>query len=221
MSNRQGAEALILDTIGEMDNGGPNRGIWEQRFSGMSDDDFSVFMDEIESGKQTLHMFVPNQAKHRLDIDRNVRIAKKLGHEFFEQLWLTDPKTGQVMLTPKKYMVIDLPIRRQDQTLEKKISIPDDNRIVDDLTGQPTGASKGSAISFPEFQILYSKNLENSIEELIKVRGGDELKFREHNRLIMQTGEGSLATLRLTPSKVKSTQSLGIILQSMHLGNNI
>lgn len=219
--NRSDAQALVLDVISDMDNQGPNRGIWEKRFQSMNDEDFEKFIMRIESGEETLHMYVPNQAKFGVDVSRNIDIAGKLGHSFFEQLWLTDPKTGQVYLTPKRYMVLHLPVRRQEQTLDKKISIPDDNRTIDDLTGQPTGASKGSAISFPEMQVLYSKNLDKSLEELFKIRGGDEKAFREHNRLIQQTGEGSLETVAMTPTKVRSTQSLATILKSMHLGNTL
>ncbi len=219
--NRQAAEALILDVIGEMDGGGPNRGIWEKRFRGMNDDDFDKFMSRLESGQETLHMYVPNKAKYDVDISRNMEIAEKLGHSFFERIWMTDPKTNQVMLTPKKYMVVHLPMRRQEQTLDKKISIPDDNRTVDDLTGQPTGASKGSAISFPEFQVLRSKNMDRSLEELFKVRGGDEIAFREHNRLIMQTGEGRLDVVTQMPTKVRSTQTLADALKGMHLSNTL
>jgi len=219
--NRQAAEALVLDVIGEMDNNGPNRGIWEKRFKGMTDEDFEAFVKDIESGAQTLHMFIPNKAKHDVDVVRNVNIAKRLGHEFFERVWMTDAKTGQRMLTPKKYLVMHMPIRRQEQTLEKKISIPENNRVVDDLTGQPTGASKGSAISFPEFQVLYSKGMDRALEELFKVRGGDEKAYREHNRLIMQTGEGRLDVVAQTPTKVKSTQSLATFLKGMHMGNSL
>lgn len=219
--NRQAAEALILDVISEMDNGGPNRGIWEKRFRGMDDAQFDEFMKDLDSGKQTLHMYVPNKAKHDVDVSRNMEIAEKLGHSFFERIWMTDPKTGQTMLTPLRYMTLALPIRRQEQTLEKKISIPENNRVIDDLTGQPTGASKGSAISFPEFQVLYSKNMDRSLEELFKVRGGDEKAFREHNRLIMQTGEGRLDVVAQTPTKVRSTQSLSIALKGMHMGTTL
>lgn len=220
-ANRQAAEALVLDVIAEMDQNGPNRTIWEKRFRAMNDDQFEDFVKDIESGKQTLHMFVPNKAKHDVSVERNVEIAGKLGHSFFERLWMTDAKTGQVMLTPKRYMVMQLPLRRQEQTLEKKISIPEHNRVVDDLTGQPTGASKGSAISFPEFQVLYSKGMDRSLEELFKVRGGDDKAYREHNRLIMQTGEGRLDVVAQTPTKVRSTQSLATFLKGMHLGNTL
>lgn len=219
--NRKAAEELILDVIRDIDDNGPNRGIWESRLQAMSDEEFDGFITRLEAEEQYLHIFVPNQAVHNVDVTRNIGIARDLGHEFFERLYLTDPKTGQVLLTPKKYMVLHLPVRRQEQTLEKKISIPDNNRVIDDLTGQPTGASKGSSLSFPELQVLYSKDMTRSIEEIFKVRGGDERAFREHNRLIAQTGNGPLDTLQETPTKVKSTESFSTILTGMHLGNTL
>lgn len=219
--NRQAAEALILDVIEEADNGGPNRAIMERYFRGMDDAQFAAYIDRLDSRDEMIHLYVPNKAKHDVDISRNLNIAEKLGHSFFERLWMTDPKTGQLMLTPKKYMVIHLPLRRQEQTLDKKISIPENNRVIDDLTGQPTGASKGSAISFPEFQVLHSKNMDRSLEELFKVRGGDEKAFREHNRLIMQTGVGRLDVVAQMPTKVRSTQTLADALKGMHLSNTL
>lgn len=219
--NRKAAEELILDVLSDMDDNGPNRGIWEARLREMSDDEFGDFMTRLSNEEAYIHLFVPNQATHGVDVSRNIQIARDLGHEFFTRLRLTDPKTGQEYLTPMKYMVLHLPIRRQEQTLDKKISIPDSNRVVDDLTGQPTGESKGSALSFPELQVLYSKDLTRSIEEVFKVRGGDEKAFREHNRLIAQTGLGSLDVLRETPTTVTSTQSLATIFTGMHLGNTL
>lgn len=221
MGNRKAAEEFCLNLLSRLDNNGPNRDIMAKRFSKMSDADFEAFVERIEKGEETLHLYVPNKGKHDVSVERNLEIAKEIGHEFFEQVWLTDPVTGQVYLTPQKLLTLHLMIRRQQQTGDKKISVPTHNRTVDDLTGQPTGDSKGASISFPEFQVLFSKNLDKSLEELVKVRGGDEAAFREHNRLIMQTGVGSLAALEGLNGQVKSTQSLGVFLNGMHLGNTL
>lgn len=221
MSNRKAATEFILSHIDKILPGSPNRKRYEDLFAGMNDKQFDEFMKKLESGEVNLSIISPNLTKDRLDVNRNIKIADSLGHDFFQHLVLTDPTTGVPYLTPLRYLVVDLPVRRQVQLLQKKITIPENNKHVDDLSGQSTGASKGSKISFPELQVLFAQNLDSTITELIKFRGGDSKGFNAMNRSIYETGGASIEHLAKGGTKVKSVTTLTTLLKAMHLDNTL
>ena len=221
MGNRKAAEAEILKYIQKIIPGKTNVEIYKKRFEALSDKEFEQWMLRLESGEDVLSITVPNLSTEKLSDERNLEVAKELGHNFFQRLWLTDAVTGKTYLTPVKYLVIDLPLRRQVQLLVKKISIPVDNKHIDELSGQATGESKGSKISFPELQVLYAQGLENVITELVKFRGGDPKAFNNMNRSIIENGGVSLRALEKIPTKVTSVTTLSTLLKGMHLDNNL
>jgi hypothetical protein len=119
-------------------------------------------------------------------------------------------------------MVIDLPLRRQAQMLYEKMSIPENNRVVDERSGQATGPSKGASLSYPELQVNAAKGLDNMILELIKFRGGDVKAYNAMNRSILDTGEASLNEIAAKEkTTVKSVQTLGVYLKAMMLDSNL
>ena len=104
----------------------------------------------------------------------------------------------------------------------KKISIPEDNRSIDTFTGQPTGKSKGSKISWPELPILAALGgFDDTISEFFKFRGGDLQGFNAMNNMIASTGGVSLNAVNSLGTKVKAVQSLSTLLTSMHLTNSL
>mgnify|MGYP000994375955 FL=1 len=111
-------------------------------------------------------------------------------------------------------------MRRQIQTLVNKISIPEDNKHVDEMTDQPTGVSKGSSISFPEILVMYAAGHEKAIEEMIKVRGGDLKALQIMEKSIHETGGASLQVIGKAGTRVKSTETLAILMKGAHLDNN-
>lgn len=220
MGNREAATKEIIKWVEEILPGGGNKEIYEKALSKLTNAQFDDYMKKLESGEETLSMVVPNLSKKKLDVERNLKVAKKLGHNFFERLWLTDPHTETVYLTPIRYLVVDLPLRRQAQLLNKKITIPDSSDTADVLTGQATGPSKGASISFPELQTLHAQGLDKTIEELIKFRGGDEEAYRAMNKSLVDTGSVSLDSIQ-TNSRVKSTETLSTFLKAAHIQNNL
>ena len=221
MANRKAATRELLKYIDKILPGGENVKVYEEQLGKLTDAEFDAYMEKLESGEETLFLVAPNLAKNRLSVERNLEIAKELNHNFFERLWLTDPHTGTTYLAPIPYLVVDLPLRRQAQLLNKKISIPDNNDHIDEMTGQPTGPSKGSKLSFPELQTLYAQGLDRTIEELIKFRGGDTEAFRQMNAEMINKGSVSLDALADKGTRVKSTETLSVLLKSMHLDNNL
>ena len=221
MANRKKAESVILEYIEKLLPGSPNTQLYKDFFAGLNDKDFEHFMKSIEEGKARLAIIAPNLSQHKLSIENNLKLAKELGHEFFERIWINPGDDRPPYLSPIKYLVVDLVLRRQAQLLVKKISIPEDNKSTDDFTGQPTGKSKGSKISYPETQILAALNLDSNLTELLKFRGGDTKGFNAMNNSISKTGGVSLAAIEKLGTRVKSTETLSTLLTGMHLNNSL
>jgi hypothetical protein len=219
--NRKKAEASILADIEALLPGSENTQIYKDLFASMSDKQFDELMTRIEEGSVRLAVVAPNLNEKKLSIERNLKLAKEWGHNFFERIWIDEGGDVPAYLSPIPYLVVDLPLRRQAQLLVKKISIPENSKSVDDFTGQPTGASKGSKISYPELQILAALNLDSNVTEMIKFRGGDVKGFNAMNAMISKTGGVSLKAIESLGTQVKSTETLSIMLTCMHLSNSL
>ncbi len=222
-TNRQEAQDFILTYIDKLEGGaGHNKKIYQDLFAAMTDLEFDSFMASIESGNSRLAIIVPNfDKKGGLSTERNLALAKELKHEFFERIWIEGDEDTPTYLTPIKYLVVDLPVRRQAQLLIKKLSVPDDNSSVDDFTGQATGKSQASGISYPEVQVMAGMGLDNSLIEMLKYRGGDRGGFLALNGSISRHGNVSLNAIKNFATGVGSTKLLSTYLLGMHLNNTL
>lgn len=220
---REKAIRAFLDDLEQILPGHKNREIYETYFATLDDAAFHNLMVRLQAGELTLPLYVPNASTPRLDHEQLLKTAKLWGHRFFERVWVKDPTDPSVeYLTPKEYLTIELPFRRQAQTLKKKMSVPMSDTVIDDLTGQSTGESKGSAISLPELQVLRAEgHLDPVILELIKVRGGDAAAYRQMEKTLLETGSASLEPALRLGTLPKSTQTLSALLKSGHLANNL
>lgn len=218
--NRKAAEAFILKYIEKIAPKSGNRQMYENRFSKMSDKEFDQYMADLESGKQSIYIIDPN-FMDSITVENNLEVAKELGHNFFQRLWIKGKKGLPDHLTPIEYMVVDLPVRRASQTLTKKISVPKHQKVIDALTGQPTGESKGAKISYPELQVLAAMGMEDTLVELMKYRGGDNKGHIAYNAMLSKYGRTNLSTLKNYASGVESTTTLKTFLTAAHLKNTL
>lgn len=214
---RKEAEAYVLTFIERIAPGGKNAALYKTKFAAMSDDDFDLMIKGIEDGTINLAIISPNLSDVKITTANNLALAEELGHQFFQRINIPAKDGLPAYLTPIPYLVLDLPVRRQAQLLEKKISIPEHNNSVDDMTGQPTGASKGSKISYPETQVLAAMGLDDCLLELLKYRGGDEKGFNAMNIMLARSGGVSMNAISPFAGGVKSTQTMRSYLTGMHL----
>lgn len=219
--NRASTEQFILKQLHELAPGSDTWKFYKDRFATMDDAAFKSFMERLENGSEFLVLIAPNFSNSGLSIKRNLDLAKKLGHKFFQKLWMGAQGERRAYLTPIEYLVVDLPLRRASQLLIKKIRTPHHNKTVDMLSGQPTSDSKGAKISFPELQNLAAMGLDNSVVEMMKYRGGDIKGFNAMNAMIARYGTTNLSTLKNFASGVESTRTLKTFLTSMHLRNSL
>lgn len=220
MPNRKEAEHYIVSMIAQLDPSGLNASFLKTRFAHMTDKQFDTYMTAIEEGRDFVSVISPVLEESGITTDNNLALAKKWDIPLFHYLWMTDATTGITYKTKYKHLCVWLPIRRQIQTLKNKMSVPEDNKHVDDLTDQPTGASKGSSISFPELLGLRAQGCDKSAEELIKFRGGDLTAMRAMDKMIHETGGARMETFYHLNSRAKATVTFSILLKGMHLDNN-
>lgn len=218
---RKEAESFILTYLKKITGSDENPEIYKKIFAAMNDKDFEQFIKDLESGEKFLVVIVPNFGKASLDVERNLAIAKDLKHEFFQKLVIEGQGDIPTYLTPIPYLVVDLPVRRASQLLIKKISVPKHNKVIDSLTGQPTGESKGAKISYPELQVAAAMGLENCMVELMKYRGGDVRGGAALNGMISRYGRANLRTLSQFASGVESTATLKTFLTAAHLRSTL
>lgn len=214
-TTRKAVETYILDFVQEVDVSGTNRDLYKKLFLNMSDKDLVKLVEKY------IPIYAPNNSAVHIDPYLNVGIGKKMGHNFYERCWITDPKTGATHLTKYEHMIVEVPCRRQSQMIDKKTSIASHNRTIDKTTGQPTGASKGSSFSFPEIYVMFSKGYDDTLKELIQIRGGDLKAYRVIDRNIRNTGSSSQKFEGSERTRVKSSQTFGAILTAQHLGNSL
>jgi len=221
-NKRKQVEMFILDSIESLTpKSKQNRELYEKRFKAMSDDEFNRFMNRLSSGEEILMIISPNHTDDGLSLDNNLEVGDKIGHSFFTKIMVIGKEGLPDHLTPIEYMVIDLPVRRLSQTSDKKIKVPKSTRVVDSLTGQVTGESKGAALSGPEIQVLSAMNLEAPLIEAMKHRGGDIQSRIAFNGLMSRYGSVNLATLDKYQGGVESTASLRTFLSAAMLRNNL
>lgn len=217
MANRKAAEAFILQYMRDIDPSGYNESQWKLVLADMSDKDFDEYMKDIRSGTKQLVIFKPMYEAKGITIENNLAVAKKYNVKLVEKLIFSGMKDSPDHKTAIDYLVMDWPYRRQSQNIVKKISVPDDNKTIDQLTYQPTGASKGAKISYPELQVLIGMGLDNTISELIRYRGGDRGGFAAYNAMFLRYGSVNLKTLSAYTTGVESTRTLKTLLLGMHL----
>lgn len=219
---RAAVQQLILKFIDRIVTGKENTKLYEELFKSMNDKQFDEFMNKLKNKEATLSIIVPNGDKRfKVDLENNFKLAKELGFDFFQRLNVGEKDNIPAHTTNKKFMVLKLPVRRASQLLTKKISIPQDASVVNVLTGQVTGESKGSKLSNPEVQILLGIGMKDSIKELMKIRGGDLGSKRAMDLLLFKEGDASQTTINQYQTGVVSKKTLKSYFYAMHLRNTL
>lgn len=221
MPNRKKAEAFIFQFLRDIEPTGYNVEKYKEIFAKMSDKQFDTWMKGMRDKTQYMVLFKPMYEAKGITIENNFKVAQKYGLNFYERLIFSGNKNEPDHMTATEALVLDLPYRRQSQTLVKKISVPANNKTIDQLTYQPTGASKGSKISYPELQVLIGMRLDKTIEELIQIRGGDRGGFAAYNAMVMRYGKVNLKAIENHRTGVESTRTLKIYMASMHIKSTI
>lgn len=214
---RKRVEEYIYSSMDKLDPSGKNKAIYKEKFAKMSDADFHRYMENLRDGNDRLAMYTANIVD-KVDLDTLIKTAKDFGIELFERIRMWDKATGKYYLTPKKYIILQLAIRRMSQFIDHKLSVPEGDNHIDMLTGQVVKPDRAGAISQVEIQALYARNFRNTILELIKYRGGDVNAFAEYKRELEEQGRTSVG--KDTGSIVRSAVVLDVLYSGIHIESN-
>lgn len=225
-TKRKAVQDYIIKYVGAIVAGNENTKLYQDLFDRMTDEEFDRFMVGMKEGKIHISIVVPNDGKTRVSVENNFRVAKQLGHEFFQRVKVTNHPDYPDHMLPIKALTMILPIRRAQQLLSKKISIPEHSMTTDVLTGQVAGKSRSSKLTYPEQQMLIAMDMKDTATEMVRIRGGDLKAQSEYVRQLANNGEVSqkdildVANL-VSNGGVVSTRTLKYYLQGMHIKNTL
>lgn len=224
--NRKAVTDWLCDRIAEME-GKPtsesvNARLTREQLEGLSKAQFDELMNDYHEGRDTPVMYAPNGGPVELDAKRNIKIARKLGHEFWQHLEIgSDDPNVPTYITPPKYLVMDLPWRRQAQVGMMGISVPAHHNTVDTRTGAVTGDSASAKLSGAEANLYQAMGMQKTLYELLNVRGGDEGSRRAMEAEISRTGSASIASIEKFSTGVGVVSAMRSMLMAMHLNNTL
>jgi len=217
MSKRKQAEDFILKWIKKITKSDKNVQLYKDLFKRMNNKEFEEFMEKLEKEEIILNIIVPHDGfDGKITIEENYKLAKELGFDFFQHL-LIEREDGTYIKTPDKYEILLLPFRRTKQTIDKGISVSDDAKRIDMLTGQVTGDSQASKLTYPELQVLVGLGLQDSLIELMRDRGGDLGAARALIGALSKYGRVSRKLIDMYSTGTLSTKSLKAYFVGMHL----
>lgn len=198
-----------------MDPSGYNTKRYMTMLSQMNDKAFDAFMKAMRDGHYELHLIMPNMI-NPLKIENVLKCAKDIGCPLFQRIKLKDAATGMTFLTNEKYLILETSVRRMVQFWDKKVGVPAGDKNFDAMTGQITGKDRASSVTNPEIQILFSRNLPNTLFEFVKVRGGDQQMYGDYKRSLEETGRVNVNELDKS-SKSRTVKTAQLLFDGMHL----
>jgi len=213
-------EKLIYDTVQTIDPSGDNTKRWKGILEPMNDRQFAQFIQYLKEKKCQMNVVMPNMKKVP-KIANLLKAAQLVGYKTSHRLWLPDrTRPGKRYLTNEKYLVLEIPIRRAQQEWDKKLQVPSRDTHVDALSGQVIMDDKACHLSMPEIQSLSTRGLENTLNELVRVRGGDVMAYGDFNRQLQESGEARLGSLD-PRTRARASVISHVLLQAMMIDNNL
>lgn len=217
---RKQSQDFILDVVRTLEPSGYNTKIYDDKFKAMSDKEFDEWMHILKDDVHAKLTIIVPPLKVVISPENCFKAAKKLGIEILERLRIWDPIGKRYCLTPEKYFVLRLPVRRLKQYLMDGLSVPDSDKRLNPLSDQVVKPDKGSAISFPQAQMIAEKGLTTVLQEFMTIRGGDQQAYSRMKSEIEETGDSDTSVMEGTAG-VKSAATLRAFLNAMMLDTNL
>lgn len=217
-AKRKSVEEFFLKSVKNV-NSDTTYNILVEFFKSMDDKAFDVLMKKLRDKKEVLSFIIPHSESTKINEHKVINELKKLGVELEQRLTVKSEDFGEYT-TPIKFLLLDLPVKRASQTLDKKISIPK-GKTVSAMTGQVSGESQGSRLTMPETQITAGFSLNKTISELFVPRGGDLGSGNAMDAYLFKTGRVSLSEAKQFSTGVESTKTLKSFFAASHLRSTL
>lgn len=217
---RKKIQDFVIEKMGKL-AGKENAKLYEDMFESMTDKDFDEFMNKLKDGKVHLVAVVPNDDKKYVTLENNFRLASELGYDFEQRIIEKNNPERPDFMSPKKRTILYLPVRRAQQLLNKKISIPEHNLSINPITGQVAGDSRSAKITLPEQQIGIAMGMRDTLIELAKYRGGDLGGAKSITDQLFKTGRATQAEAEKFSTGVRSKEALFRWLRGMHINSTL
>ena len=222
MANRKQTEKVILAMLKELTHTDLNSGLYKDLFASMNDKEFDELISDIESGKRNLQLLAPHEeGKIKVTYDGIVKFLVKYGRDPYQYITYKGMNGEPDIRSKYKFLIMTLPVRRTKQTIEKGISVSEDSKHTDVLTGQSVGDSRSSRISLSETQVLAGMGLPEAASELAHDRGGDIGARTVIKNAITKYGSVSDELIRQYSTGVVSSQTLKSYFNAMHYKINL
>ena len=174
---------MFFETLDIADPSGFNRGIWEKRLEGVTEEQFT----KILKNKDFKLRLEIEEFDHEMKFSNVVKACNKIGAVYQEKVYY--PHTGKVSHNtfPSGPMIFT---RLQQRSESESFAASDTTKR--NAVGQVTGESKGSQFSKPEIVACYSTNRYDQPKEMMLVRSGSEKLKREVYEEIINTGSATM-----------------------------
>jgi len=139
--------------------------------NGFTDAEMDKFVDDIEAGHIVVPLIAPD-GSGAISYENNLKVVEGRSIKMFKRIKTTT--NGESVMSSIPWMVAEVTGRKPIQLLDKKRSVPLDDRSRSTITGQVTNASKSMSITAPEISLMLANGMYKSIIELTRYRGGDE-----------------------------------------------
>ena len=190
-----------------------NIGLISNLIDGMSDKELDALVEDIANGKSVLPLVVPNGST--IDYEDLLDTTKKRKVQLHKKIITTDGTKRTKGRIPR--LVMEVPVKKLAQLVDKKRSIADDQHSVNHLTGQVTGASKSMSITNPELSLWSGNGMSDSIREATKYRGGDI-----NSKLVIEKlAESGMEITQETLERYSSGPEVNNTVKQMLLGMHI
>ena len=217
---RKKFQDYVLKHIHTIDPSGYNNKAMKTFFDGLDDDQFDAWVKSLKHDKTNKIPLLVPPFKVVIAVENAFQLARDLDIEVTERIRYWDPVGKRYCLTPKKYFVMRLPARRLKQHRMDGLSVPDSDRRLNPLTDQVVKPDKGSAISFPQAQMIAEKGLTTTLHEMMNIRGGDREAYALMRSQIEDTGSSDTSVSEGTAG-VKSARTLRTFFNALHMVTNL
>jgi hypothetical protein len=204
MLNRKEMEKELYSLLETLTGSKRSSLAYKKLFKRMSNKQVEEWLRGKVENNHPIDIVSPIGEKPGLTVRAIFKTAKKMGLVMRDHLWIPNHK-DKLVKTKHKALLCMGPVRRASQSQDSKINVPDSDKRVDFLSGQPTADSSGHTLTRPELELLASYGMTKTANEFRNIMGGDPGAYRAASAMIANTGEFSQVNAKEFSTGMMST----------------